>query len=51
LRPEDQLLPESEESHWIKLLKNADRLRALFLRGNSLTDKDVASICKILETN
>lgn len=37
---------ESEESIWSKLFKAGERLRAVFIRGNGLRDKDVQAICK-----
>lgn len=48
---EDQYLPASEETHWTKLLKSTEKLKALFLRSCNLSDADVAGLCKALETN
>ena len=42
---------DAEDSLWPKLFKAGERLRAIFIRGNNLWDKDIAAICKQLETN
>lgn len=33
------------ESIYTKLLSNPDKLETLFLRGNNMTDFDIASLC------
>jgi Ran GTPase-activating protein (RanGAP) involved in mRNA processing and transport len=49
--PEEQYLQESEEVHWVKLLKNSEKLRAIFIRSCHLSDKDISGLTKVLETN